>query len=325
MLILSIQNNLYTKLATVLTVFMALVSCATQSNHHQEPYLTKQETGSVESFTNETYKHSIWLELVRGFQLKANSSDSHYRHYLRHFSQKPYYFERKIRNMPYYIHYVLREVKRRGMPTELALLPVIESQYEPFAYSYAQASGIWQIVPQTGRHLNLKTSWWYDERRDIRLATDAALDYLQSLYKRFGNWALALAAYNVGPGNLNKAIKAKGSKNFWHLDLPKQTREYVPKLLAVAQVIKNHKKFRVKLPAITDKPYFIAIKLSIPIHLKQLAETAGLPFATLEKLNPGYNQWMTPPTGNHFILVPRSYLAEVKTALQKLGEPQKRI
>ena len=303
--------------------FIFLVSCAIQSPYQQELYVAEEDIATLAQ-SNElnarhlAYSDSIWPGLVRGFNLRAKTSNTYYRYYLEHFSKGPQYFERKIRNTPYYLYYVFNEVKRRNMPAELALLPIVESQYESFAYSYARASGIWQIVPGTARHLNLSMDWWYDERRDVRLATDAALNYLQSLHQRFGNWLLALAAYNAGPGTLSKAIKKSGTKNFWRLDLPEQTKKYVPKLLAIAYVARHHKKFGVSLPAIANAPYFVTIELSAPVHLKDLAQKTGLPFPVLEKLNPGYNQWVTPPRRNNSILVPRYYLSKVKLALQAL-------
>ena len=263
-------------------------------------------------------KPSIWPLLTNHFHLKANRSDRYYQHYLRRYQQHPHYLEQKLRNTPYYLHYILSEIKRRNMPAELALLPLIESQYDPFAYSYAKAGGMWQIMPQTAKHLDLSMDWWYDERRDIRLATHAALDYLEELYATFDDWILAIAAYNAGPGTVKKAIKARGgSRNFWRLALSKQTQDYVPKLLAIAHVIKHHEKFDVQLPMVPNAPYFLTVKLHAPMHLKNLAITAGVPFTTIKRLNAGYNQWVTPPNRKNVVVVPYMHFEAIRQALQQ--------
>ena len=313
-------------LFTLFVCVVLLTSCAHRTVEtssgaqvHSEKYIPEEQIDSVKIITSSMHakQASIWPLLTNRFVLKAHPSDGYYRHYLNRYKKNPHFLEQKLRNAPYYLHYILREIKRRNMPAELALLPVIESQYEPFAYSYAKAGGMWQIMPQTAKHLDLSINWWYDERRDIRLSTHAALNYLEELHAMFDDWILAIAAYNAGPGTVRKAIKAQGSRNFWRLNLPKQTQDYVPKLLAIAHVVKHHKKFAVQLPAIANKPYFLTIELEAPVHLKGLANAVNMPFSVMERLNAGYNQWVTPPNRTNAVTVPYTYFAAVRQALRQ--------
>ena len=184
-----------------------------------------------------------------------------------------------------------------------------------------QASGIWQFIPATGKRFGMKQNWWYDGRRDIIAATDGALDYLQSLHKRFnGNWFHALAAYNAGEGNVEKAIrrnkKAGKGTDFWSLRLPRETRSYVPSLLAVAEVLRNNAKYNINFKTIPNKPYFEKIDVSSQIDLATAAKLSGLTMDELYTLNPGFSRWATDPKGPHRLLIP---LDKANTFKQKLA------
>jgi membrane-bound lytic murein transglycosylase D len=215
------------------------------------------------------------------------------------------------------------------MPAEIALLPIIESAYDPFAYSHGSAAGPWQFIPGTARHFGLRSSWWYDGRRDILASTDAALTYLEQLHRRFdGDWLLALAAYNAGGGTVSRAMRRNREQNkptdFWSLDLPAETKAYVPKLLAVARTVRDADTLGITLTHIDNTPYFEAVETGGQIDLAQAASMAGLDLDTLYQLNPGFNRWATDPDGPHLLLVPTENAAPLRQALQTLP-PEKRV
>ncbi|HSG02798.1 MAG TPA: LysM peptidoglycan-binding domain-containing protein [Marinobacterium sp.] len=219
------------------------------------------------------------------------------------------YLDKTIVRASDYYQYILREVLARGMPAELALLPVIESSYDPFVKSPARAAGLWQFIPSTGDHFGLKRNWWYDGRRDVIASTNAALKYLDYLHSYFDNdWLLALAAYNAGEGTVRKAIKKNKRlgkpTDFWHLDLPKETRAYVPKLLAIAEIFRNPEKHGLTLTPLADEPRFAIVETGGQLDLALAAEFAGINLDQLYKLNPGYSRWATDPEGPHRLLVP---------------------
>lgn len=208
-----------------------------------------------------------------------------------------------------YLHYIVEELEKRNMPGELALLPMIESAFEPRATSHVGAAGLWQFMGGTGRQFGLKQDNWYDGRRDITASTNAALDYLEFLHHEFDdNWMLALAAYNAGPGRVQKAIKrnlkAGLPVNFWSLKLPKETEAYVPKFLALAEVIGNPQKHDISLPHIENKPYFKPVDPGKHLTFNKVAKLADINVKELQRLNPGYRKDSTHPKGPKQLLLP---------------------
>ena len=192
----------------------------------------------------------------------------------------------------YYLHHIVEEVDKRDMPIEIALLPMVESNLNPFAASRAGAAGLWQIMPRTGEHLGLTQDSGYDGRQALRDSTTGALNYLEALYKTFDNdWLLALAAYNCGPTSVRRAQrknKAKGlDTDYWSLDLPLETENYIPKLLAITQIVANPRKFDVAIPAVNNAPSFEVVEVDKPLHLAKAAQLAGVDVVTLRALNPG--------------------------------------
>jgi len=225
------------------------------------------------------------------------------------FRRNQEYMDRVSDRARLYLYHIVTEVERRNMPGELALLPVVESAFQPFAYSPARASGIWQFIPSTGRHYGLRYSWWYDGRRDVVESTRAALDYLEKLHAEFsGDWLLALAAYNSGEGNVRKAIRrnqrAGKPTDFWSLKLPRETRSYVPRLLAVSAIIDAPAHYGLALKTIPDAPYFAATRLDGQIDLALAADLADVSLEQLYLLNPGFSRWATDPEGPHTLLLP---------------------
>ena len=245
------------------------------------------------------------------------------------FEHNPEYLERVFQRGQRYMYHIITEVEARGMPLEFALLPVVESAYEPFAYSRSRAAGLWQFIPDTGARFGLKRDWWYDGRRDVVESTRAALDYLQALHDQFdGDWLLAIAAYNVGENTVQRELdfnRANGKPtDFWHLRLPAETRAYVPKLLALKRLMAEPERYGLEFAAIPNEPYFAVIDTDSQIDLKIAAQLASTSYDELVALNPGYNRWATDPDGPHRMLVPIDNADGFDAALKTLG-PDDRV
>lgn len=246
----------------------------------------------------------------------------------RWYQKNPTYMKRvSARAQPYLFH-VVEEIDRRNMPMEFALLPVIESAYDPFAYSHGRAAGLWQIIPGTGRYLGLKQDWWYDGRRDLRASTDAALNYLAQLNKAFdGDWLKALAAYNAGQRRVQRAEqrnrKAGRSEDFWELKLPTETSNYVPRLLALTDIVATPQDYGITLTPIANTAYFNVVNTGSQIDLAQAAQLGGLNIETMYKLNPGFNRWATAPSGPHELLLPVGSASTFESGLNALDEDQR--
>ncbi len=208
---------------------------------------------------------------------------------------RPDYLRRMVDRSSRYLHHIVEELESRGMPTELAFLPMVESAYNPMAYSRAHASGLWQFIPSTGKNYNLKQDWWVDERRDIVAATSAALDYLQTIYEMHGDWFLALASYNWGEGAVARAIKKNEAKglptDYLSLTMPAETRNYVPKLQALKNIFGNRQLLaQLDLPAVPNRPYFATVTPKANIDIKVAARLAEMPVDEFVALNPAHNR-----------------------------------
>lgn len=247
----------------------------------------------------------------------------------RWFASHPEYLDRTFRRGERYLYHIVNEIEARKMPLELALLPVVESAFNPVAYSRARASGLWQFIPGTGRRFELKQNWYYDGRRDVIAATSAALDYLQFLSEEFdGDWLLAVAAYNCGEANIARAVKRnlKAGKptDFFSLKLPRETRAYVPKLLAMRRIVGDPAAHGLEFAAIPNQPYFAQIDVAGQIDLHVAAELAELAPEELLALNPAFNHWVTDPDGPHQLLVPVDREAKFTEAIALLP-PEERV
>ncbi len=264
---------------------------------------------------------NLWDRLRAGYQLPQGEHpriDTHFEWY----ANNPRYMERVSERADRYLFHIVEQLEAQEMPLELALLPIVESAFDPFAYSHGRASGIWQFIPATGKNFGLKQNWWYDGRRDIEASTEAALRYLSYLHQRFdGDWLLALAAYNTGEGNVSRAItknqRAGKPTDFWSLSLPKETRAYVPQLLALSKLIADPEPHQVALHPIPNQPHFERVDIGSQIDLAQAAELAQLDIDELYLLNAGYNRWATDPKGPHHLLLPVDKAAPFR---QKLSE-----
>lgn len=229
------------------------------------------------------------------------------------------------RALPYY-QYILEQVLSRDMPSEIALIPFIESGYDPFVVSPAAAAGPWQFIPNTASSFGLENNWWYDERRDILASTDAALNYLAYLNNLFaGDWLITFAAYNAGEGNVARAINrnrdAGKPTDYWSLSLPNETMRYVPKLLATAKVIRDADSLGVELEAIPTDPYFTQIDTGGQLALSQAAQLAEIDLDELKRLNPALNHWSTAPEGPYTMLVPVEQAEQLQHALIEMTNP----
>ncbi len=243
---------------------------------------------------------------------------------MRWYRRHPDYMKRTALRAKPYLYYIVEQLKVRGMPTDLALLPIVESAYDPYAYSSSRASGLWQFIPSTGRLYGLQTNWWYDGRRDFAAATKAALDYLQDMHKRFnGSWLLALAAYNSGGITVEHAIKRNRRRglptDFWHLRLPARP---VPTCRACSpcDLVAEPGKYGIDLPFVPNAPYLARIELKGQINLAIAANMAGLSVKQMYLLNPGYSRWATPPDGPQALYIPRAEEQDFSTKLSSMKQ-----
>jgi len=245
------------------------------------------------------------------------------------FASHPAYLDRTFKRGERYLYHIVNEIEARKLPMELALLPVVESAFNPVAYSRARASGLWQFIPGTGRRYGLKQNWYYDGRRDVLAATTAALDYLEFLANEFnGDWLLAIAAYNTGEANVARAIRrnleAGKPTDFFSLKLPRETRAYVPKLLAMRRIVADPAAHGLEFAPIPNEAYFAKVDVGGQIDLNVAAELAGLPKEELIALNPAFNHWVTDPDGPHHLLVPTTHAARFAEAVAALP-PEERV
>ncbi|PMG26489.1 lytic transglycosylase [Shewanella sp. 10N.286.52.C2] len=227
-----------------------------------------------------------------------------------------------------YLHYIVEELEKRNLPIELALLPIVESSFDPSAYSASAASGLWQLTTPISNYFGVKSDWWYDGRRDVPASTTAALDFLEYLYDRTGqNWLYAIAAYNTGEGRVNNAVrrnKAAGkSTEFWALSLPRETQRYVPQLIALSDVVKNADKYGIKLTPISNEPHIAVVDTQSQIDLKLAADLANMPVKELKALNPGLDRWATSPDGPNTLVVPFDKAAQFEQKLANLDPKSK--
>ncbi|MDR2061130.1 MAG: LysM peptidoglycan-binding domain-containing protein [Acinetobacter sp.] len=286
-----------------------------------EDLLSATDMRAVEGDRLLVLKHGdVWKRMTVGFKMDLNHWDSRIEAQRSWFISRQPYLDRLSARASRYLYHTVKEAERRGMPTELALLPIIESSYDPAATSSAAAAGLWQFIPSTGRIYGLQQTSLYDGRRDVVESTRAAYEFFGSLYNQFGSWELALAAYNAGPGRIQQAInrnRAAGlPTDYWSLKLPQETMNYVPRFLAVAQIIKNPGAYGVSLPPIANRPHFREVSLSAPLELNQIASITGLSRAELYALNPGYRGEMVDPMSPMRILIPADLSPSIDAKLR---------
>ena len=270
---------------------------------------------------------NVWDVLRDQFVLNHEVTQPEVQNQLHWLITHPSYLHKLAQSEPYMYH-IITQIKKRHLPGELALIPMIESSYDPFAYSGAGAAGLWQLMPGTGTDLGLKQDWWFDGRRSIGPSTDAALNYLEYLHNFFdGNWILAFAAYDSGEGTMARIIKNSHQTadhvHFWSLPVPTETKAYIPRLLALAEIIQHPNRYHIALPDIPHAPYFEEVNIGSQIDLNHAAKLAGISYRDLIKLNPGFNRWATAPYRPYKLLIPADKVVNFNRNLANLPEEQR--
>ena len=264
---------------------------------------------SAKSEQREEQPADLWIRMRLGFELREHRSSPRVDDASAWFFAKQAYIERVASRANPYLHYILTQLEQRNLPSELALIPIMESEFQPFARNPSGATGLWQFMPSTARRFGLKQNWWYDGRRDVVAASAAALDYLEYLHAEFdGDWLLAIAAYNAGEGTVRTAIRKRrqtdGEVDYWSLTLPRETKRYIPRLLALAGALDRPGDFNLELPPLRNREYFSIINLESQIDLGLVGDFAGISMDEVYLLNPAFNRWATDPDGPHRILIP---------------------
>ena len=269
----------------------------------------------------------VLAKLRRGFSLTYvdnHRTEAEKKWFVKH----PDYMDRVLTRAQRYLPYIVAELERRDLPLELALLPIVESAYDPFAYSHGRAAGLWQMIPGTAKRFGLKQNWWYDGRRDVVESTRAALDYLEYLYKfNNGDWLNAIASYNSGEGNVRRAVRRNTSASkpidFWNLRLPRETSMYVPKLLALVEIVADPARYNLTLPVVVDEPQFRVADIGGQLDLALAAELAGIDVDAVYQYNPGYNRWSTDPSGPHKLVMPIDVADDFVAALDAVPQSER--
>ncbi|HET9404796.1 MAG TPA: transglycosylase SLT domain-containing protein [Burkholderiales bacterium] len=266
----------------------------------------------------------VWDRIRAGLRLEPISSPL-VQDWERYYSQRPEYFARMVERSSRFLYHVIEEVERRKMPAEIALLPMIESAYNPQAYSRAHASGMWQFIPSTGKLYGLNQDFWYDGRRDVLAATSAALDYLEKLHGMFNDWNLALASYNWGEGAVARAISRNQARglpaDYESLTMPAETRNYIPKLQAVKNIIANPEQYGITLASVPNRPYFATVTTSRHIDVRLAASLAEISLEEFRSLNPAHNKPVIKSNGQETIVLPIEKVAVFQSNLEAHDQP----
>lgn len=275
--------------------------------------------------THETYEvisiqpvESIWTSLRSKLTLDHKVQSARVQTEIHKFLADKKKLYEILKSSAPYIYFIKQMTQIRHLPAEIALIPVIESEFNPNDHSNKGATGLWQLMPATARGLGIKVKSNYDGRRNVVMSTEAALAYFNDLKNNFhGNWQLAISAYNSGEGKIKSAVRRKGSSDFWNLKLPTETKLYLPKLLAIAAIIQNPEKYGVQLPPIANKPYFVELKTNKPVNLTKIAKSTGSNIDTMHALNPDYSHEHVLPNkqGSYTLLIPVKNATAAKTQL----------
>ncbi|HZM36190.1 MAG TPA: transglycosylase SLT domain-containing protein [Burkholderiales bacterium] len=265
----------------------------------------------------------LWQRVRQGFAI-PNIDNKLVKQHAAYYAREKEYLQRIFDRSRLYLYYIVEEIEKRGLPTELALLPMIESAFNPMAYSRAHASGIWQFIPGTGKRYELTQNWWYDERRDIVASTNAALDYLTYVYEMHGDWHLALASYNWGENAVKRAIarnrSAKKPTDYMNLRMPRETRQYVPKLQAMKNIISNPEPYGINLDPIPNEPYFAVVSETPDMDVQLAATLAEMPVEEFIALNPGFSRPLIRSSVATRIVLPADKVDVFHDNLAKHGE-----
>ncbi len=270
-----------------------------------------------------TSSNGLWQVITDDFKLQGYANMPTVRQQIIWFVNHKYQLQSMVNASSPYLFYIYQQVKARHMPAEFVILPMIESGYKPAAYSHSGATGLWQMMPATASSLGLEINWWYDGRRDTVVSTQASLNYLATLHSALHTWLLAAAAYDSGIGVVQNAqesnAQAHKGTDFWSLHLPAETENYVPKLLAIAQILKHPNYYGIQLPKVNNQSYFARITIKSQFDLGEISKLAQLPVATVQQLNPAIMRWATKPNGSYTLILPVKNAELFKAHLKTLS------
>ena len=306
----------------------AASASGTSGNTSGDTQTAAATPGADPADSTATQYTNLWQRIRAGYGL-PHMDNARVERQEEWYASNPAYMKRLVERARLYLYYIVQQVQKRHMPMEIALLPAIESAYKPHALSHARAAGLWQFIPSTGRHFGLHRNWWYDGRRDVVAATGAALDYLDKLHDDFnGDWELALAAYNAGERRILRAQEYNRRHglptDYSHLrHLKAETRNYVPKLIAMANIVADPQKFGLTLASIPNEPYFAKVEIASQIDLGVVAKLADMSIGDLYDINPGFKRWATSPNGPHELLVPAERRDALLAALKNLPQDKR--
>jgi len=310
----------------IIILFASLISSCSQPLSYKRP----QIIANFGNFDCNTYQlkgknfTSLWVKINTGFCLDTVHSSRVDRE-INWFLNNKAFLYRSIERARPFLYHVVSELEKNNLPFELALLPIVESGYQPYAYSPSKAAGIWQFIPPTAREYKLSSNWWYDGRRDIMNSTKAAAHFLRDMHRHFKkDWLLAIASYNTGAGKVGRSIKKVkytiGKTSFWDLNLPRETEIYVPKLLALRDIMANPKKYNINLPQLKNKPYTQFVKIDYPIDFFTISVLSGVSEKELYSLNPGFNTWYFLPSMQNKVLLPIKNIKIFKDRYSKFSK-----
>ena len=310
--------------SALLLIFLILSGCQSVIDKNQTLASLKSKSVNTIQYSQED---DLWQVIANRQGIKS-VSNSRVQSRIDWISNHPEYLSLISKRAEPFLYLVVSELEKQNVPIEIALLPIVESDYYPFSYSHGTAAGLWQFIPSTGRMYGLEEDWWHADRRDVLASTKAAANYLNDLNKMFkGDWLLSIAAYNAGPGRIQRAIDTNiklGKKtDFWSLDLPQETEKYVPKLLALSQVIKNPSRYNQKLLEIDNKPFLNEVELDSQFDLALISQWTGLSIDQIYNYNPGLKRWATPESLPYIMLLPEEVIDSFNDNLSKQGQRPK--
>ena len=310
--------------SALLLIFLILSGCQSVIDKNQTLASLKSKSVNTIQYSQED---DLWQVIANRQGIKS-VSNSRVQSRIDWISNHPEYLSLISKRAEPFLYLVVSELEKQNVPIEIALLPIVESDYYPFSYSHGTAAGLWQFIPSTGRMYGLEEDWWHADRRDVLASTKAAANYLNDLNKMFkGDWLLSIAAYNAGPGRIQRAIDTNiklGKKtDFWSLDLPQETEKYVPKLLALSQVIKNPSRYNQKLLEIDNKPFLNEVELDSQFDLALISQWTGLSIDQIYNYNPGLKRWATPESLPYIMLLPEEVIDSFNDNLSKQDQRPK--
>lgn len=323
-------RNITSKPGVYLLMSLAVAGCATQPGGFFKRGQTQQTananptTPTNEQVATPSAPTDLWERIAAGRQLHGFEDELAVRGMVQFYAGQQRHITDSAERARPYLRHIVDNLEARNMPMELALLPLVESSFDPFAGGGKRASGLWQFMPITAERFGLNNNQWYEGRRDVLLSTRAALDYLSWLHGRFDDWLLAIAAYNAGEGRVGRAIEAAAAQgkpqDYWHLDLPTETERYIPKLLAFSELLEHSQRFDITWPRTPDEATFVAVELPARTSLATAADMMGVSMMRLRNLNPALRGNITQPGGPHVLLVPVDRAEQFQTALANVAD-----